>query len=157
MSGPTQRAIKGATGRQQGVSLIEVLVALFVLAFGMLGIAGMQTMAMKANQSAFERNAVVISANSIAERMRSNQAAARTGAYNRTMPTGACTAPSGTDRVSVDTSRWLDELNRNFGTTACGAINCAGTPAFCRITVRWDDSRVANGGAAQTFEVDVRI
>ena len=49
---------------QAGVSLIEVLVALFVLAFGMLGIAGMQTMAMKANQSAFERNAAVIAASS---------------------------------------------------------------------------------------------
>ena len=33
--------------RQAGVSLIEVLVALFVLAFGMLGIAGMQTMAVR--------------------------------------------------------------------------------------------------------------
>ncbi|WP_018229252.1 type IV pilus modification protein PilV [Methyloversatilis universalis] len=143
---------------QQGVSLIEVLVALFVLAFGMLGIAGMQTMAMKANQSAFERNAVVISANSIAERMRSNQAAARSGSYNRTMPTGACTAPSGTDRVSTDIQRWLGELNQNLaGSGACGAINCAGTPAACRITLRWDDSRVANGGASQTFEVDVRI
>jgi type IV pilus assembly protein PilV len=62
---------------QAGVSLIEVLVALFVLAFGMLGIAGMQTMAMKANQSAFERNAAVIAAYSMADRMRSNQDAAR--------------------------------------------------------------------------------
>ena len=143
---------------QQGVSLIEVLVALFVMAFGMLGIAGMQTMAMKANQSAFERNAVVISANSIAERMRSNQAAARTGGYNRTMPTGECSAPTGTDRVSTDIRNWLGELNQNLvGSGACGSINCAGTPVFCRITVRWDDSRVANGAAAQTFEVDVRI
>ncbi len=142
---------------QQGVSLIEVLVALFVLAFGMLGIAGMQTMAMKANQSAFERNAAVISAGSIVERMRSNQAAARTGGYNRSMPTGACTAPSGTERVAVDIQGWLGELSQNLGSGACGSINCTGTPVSCRVIVRWDDSRVANGGASQTFEVDVRI
>lgn len=145
------------THRQRGVSLIEVLVALFVLAFGMLGIAGMQTMAMKANQSAFERNAAVISASSIVERIRSNQRWERDGSYNRALPTGACTAPEGTDRVSVDISNWLDELKDNLGANACGGINCAGTPVFCRISVRWDDSRVQGGSAAQIFEVDVRI
>ncbi|MGC4403711.1 type IV pilus modification protein PilV [Methyloversatilis sp. MC4-4] len=143
--------------RQAGVSLIEVLVALFVLAFGMLGIAGMQTMAMKANQSAFERNAAVISANSIVERIRSNQRWERDGSYNRALPTGACTAPEGTDRVSVDIQRWLGELTTNLGDNACGGINCAGSPVFCRISVRWDDSRVQGGAAAQIFEVDVRI
>ncbi|MBV5284877.1 MAG: type IV pilus modification protein PilV [Methyloversatilis discipulorum] len=143
--------------RQAGVSLIEVLVALFVLAFGMLGIAGMQTMAMKANQSAFERNAAVISASSIVERIRSNQRWERDGSYNRALPTGTCTAPEGTDRVSVDIRNWLGELTTNLGENACGGINCAGTPVFCRISVRWDDSRVQGGAAAQIFEVDVRI
>ena len=143
--------------RQAGVSLIEVLVALFVLAFGMLGIAGMQTMAMKANQSAFERNAAVISANSIVARIRSNQRWERDGSYNRALPTGVCTAPEGTDRVSVDIRNWLGELTTNLGANACGGINCSGSPVFCRISVRWDDSRVQGGAAAQIFEVDVRI
>ena len=143
--------------RQSGVSLIEVLVALFVLAFGMLGIAGMQTMAMKANQSAFERNAAVISANSIVERIRSNQQWTRDDSYNRALPTGACTAPEGLDRVSRDINAWLTELRNNLGDAACGGINCAGSPVFCRISVRWDDSRVQGGAAAQVFEVDVRI
>lgn len=143
--------------RQAGVSLIEVLVALFVLAFGMLGIAGMQTMAMKANQSAFERNAAVISANSIVERIRSNQRWERDDSYNRALPTAACSVPGGEDRVSVDIRNWLNELSSNLGEGACGGINCAGTPVFCRISVRWDDSRVQGGAAAQIFEVDVRI
>lgn len=143
--------------RQAGVSLIEVLVALFVLAFGMLGIAGMQTMAMKANQSAFERNAAVISASSIVERIRSNQQWTRDGSYNRALPTGACTAPEGLDRVSLDINAWLAELRTNLGDAACGGINCAGDPVFCRISVRWDDGRVRGGAAAQVFEVDVRI
>ncbi|WP_374340752.1 type IV pilus modification protein PilV [Methyloversatilis sp.] len=142
---------------EAGVSLIEVLVALFVLAFGMLGIAGMQTMALKANQSAFERNAAVISASSIIDRMRSNQAVARAGGYNRELPTGACTAPSGTAQESVDVQRWFAELTTNLGTGACGAINCSGTPTSCRITVRWDDSRVSGGSSTQSFNVDVRI
>lgn len=150
------RNVPGAAG-QGGVSLIEVLVALFVLAFGMLGIAGMQTMAMKANQSASERSAAVISANSIAERMRSNQDAARAGSYNLALAEGACTAPGGTDQVSVDLQNWIGELTSNIGAGACGAINCAGTPTTCRVTVRWDDSRVRGGDADQTFEVDVRI
>lgn len=146
------------SGTQAGVSLIEVLVALFVLAFGMLGIAGMQTMALKANQSAFERSAAVISANSIVERMRSNQDAARAGSYNRDMPEdGSCEAPGGTDQVAADLSAWINELDNNLGDGACGAINCSGTPAACRVSVRWDDSRVSGGGSEQTFVVDVRI
>lgn len=143
--------------QQAGVSLIEVLVALFVLAFGMLGIAGMQTMAMKANQSAFERNAAVISASSIVERIRSNQQWTRDDSYNRALPTGACTAPEGLDRVSRDINAWLTELRTNLGDAACGGINCAGTPVFCRISVRWDDSRVQGGLSNQTFSIEARL
>ena len=142
---------------QAGVSLIEVLVALFVLAFGMLGIAGMQTMAMKANQSAFERNAAVIAAYSMADRMRSNQDAARSGGYNRAFPGTGCDAPSGTETATVDLREWLNGLTTNLGTGSCGAINCTGTPVSCRISVRWDDSRAQTGSASHTFEVDVRI
>ena len=143
--------------KESGVSLIEVMVALFVLAFGMLGIAGMQTMAMKANQSAFERNAAVISTTSIADRMRSNLTAARAGSYNRDFPTSGCAAPTGTDTVSADIRGWLGELSQSLGTGACGAISCSGTPVACTITVRWDDSRAQSGSTEHTFEVDVRI
>jgi type IV pilus assembly protein PilV len=142
---------------QQGVSLIEVLVALFVLAFGMLGIAGMQTMAMKANQSAFERNAAVIAAYSMADRMRSNQTLARNGTYNRDLPASGCEIPTGTAPATVDINQWLTSLSNNLGEGACGGITCTGTPVSCRITVRWDDSRVTNGASEHTFQVDVRI
>lgn len=142
---------------QAGVSLIEVLVALFVLAFGMLGIAGMQTMAMKANQSAFERNAAVIAAYSMADRMRSNQALARNGTYNRTLPAEGCEIPTGDEPVTVDINQWLTSLSSNLGAGACGGINCSGSPVSCQITVRWDDSRVRNGSNEHTFQVDVRI
>lgn len=142
---------------QQGVSLIEVLVALFVLAFGMLGIAGMQTMAMKANQSAFERNAAVIAAYSMADRMRSNQTLARNGTYNRDLPTSGCEIPTGTEPATIDINQWLTGLANNLGAGSCGGITCSGTPVSCRITVRWDDSRVTNGVSDHTFQVDVRI
>jgi type IV pilus assembly protein PilV len=139
------------------VSLIEVLVALFVLAFGMLGIAGMQTMAMKANQSAFERNAAVIAAYSMADRMRSNQTLARSGAYNRVLPAEGCEIPTGNEPATEDLNQWLTQLAVNLGSGSCGAVNCAGSPVSCRITVRWDDGRVRSGLSNQTFEVDVRI
>ena len=142
---------------QRGVSLIEVLVALFVLAFGMLGIAGMQTMAMKANQSAFERNAAVIAAYSMADRMRSNQTLARNGTYNRDLPASGCEIPTGTEPATIDINQWLTGLASNLGAGSCGGITCSGTPVSCRITVRWDDSRVTNGASDHTFQVDVRI
>ncbi|WP_051079106.1 type IV pilus modification protein PilV [Methyloversatilis thermotolerans] len=151
----------GSRFDQQGVSLIEVLVALFVLAFGMLGIAGLQTMALKANQSAFERNSAIISTTSIIERMRNNRAEALKGSYNRSLPSGensSCTGPTGNStQVERDIGNWLAELSTNLGTGACGAINCSTSTLSCAVTVQWDDSRVANGSSTQTFSVEVGI
>jgi type IV pilus assembly protein PilV len=151
---------RGLRCDQQGVSLIEVLVALFVLAFGMLGIAGLQTMALKANQSAFERNSAIVSTTSIIERMRNNRAQALGGSYNRTLPSGenaSCAAPSGTTQVDRDISGWFAELSTNLGPGACGAINCSSATSSCAVTVQWDDSRVANGSSTQTFSVEAGI
>ena len=40
---------------QRGVGLIEVLIAVLVLSFGMLGMVGLQTWSLRNNQSALER------------------------------------------------------------------------------------------------------
>ncbi|MFZ5506496.1 MAG: type IV pilus modification PilV family protein, partial [Pseudomonadota bacterium] len=42
-----------ASAAQSGISLIEVLVAIFVLAIGMLGMAALQMASLRSNQSSY--------------------------------------------------------------------------------------------------------
>jgi type IV pilus assembly protein PilV len=57
---------------QTGFSLVEVLIALFVLALGVIGVAGMQLTAMRTSQqSAFQTTAVELAAE-MADKMRTN-------------------------------------------------------------------------------------
>lgn len=131
----------------RGVGLIEVLVAVLVLAIGLLGVAALQATALRNSQSSLERSQSVIHMYSILDAMRANADAARSGAYNMPM---ACTAPGGGTIVANDLRQWVLNLQAqgNLGPTACGSIQCVG--AVCTIIVQWDDSR-AGGAANQTY------
>lgn len=58
--------------RSNGFTLIEVLIGVFVLTIGLLGIAGLQTVAKTSNFEAIQRTTAVMLAEDIAERMRAN-------------------------------------------------------------------------------------
>lgn len=57
---------------QTGISLLEVLVALFVLAVGLLGVIALQAESIKLNQQAYGSTQAIFVANDAAERMRVN-------------------------------------------------------------------------------------
>ena len=60
--------------RAKGFSLIEVLIAIFVLALGVIGAAGLQLTSIRTSQQTnFQTNAVQL-ANDLADKMRSNSA-----------------------------------------------------------------------------------
>lgn len=58
---------------ETGFSLIEVLIALLVLAIGLLGMASLMLTSMQSNQGAAQRSAAVVLAYDLVERMRSNR------------------------------------------------------------------------------------
>ena len=57
---------------QNGASLLEVMIALFVLAVGLLGVFAMQAESMKLNQQAYSSSQAMFLANDAVERMRVN-------------------------------------------------------------------------------------
>jgi type IV pilus assembly protein PilV len=57
---------------QQGFTLIEALLALFVLTIGVLGAAGLQMQSLQSGSVAMQRMIVVMKTQEIIERMRSN-------------------------------------------------------------------------------------
>ena len=83
--------------RQRGVSLIEVLVAVFVLAVGLLGTATLQLTSKRSNLEAKDRATATMVAKGFIERMRMNPSAL--GTYTNA---GAGRTLDGTTTAAVD-------------------------------------------------------
>lgn len=66
---------KNTASKQHGFSLIEALVAFLILSVGMLGIASLQIISLKAGRTATMRTVAVIKSEEILERIRNNQTA----------------------------------------------------------------------------------
>jgi type IV pilus assembly protein PilV len=139
----------------QGISLLEVLVSVVVLSIGLLGVAAMQSVALRGGQSSLESSQATIQTTAIIEAMRANPAAG--AAYNVGM---TCAVPAGGTQAQNDVRDWISSLKSTIGngpvldTTTCGSIaNC---PATCTITVQWDDTR-SGGGNQRRMTTVTRI
>ncbi|MBV1879784.1 MAG: type IV pilus modification protein PilV [Pseudomonadales bacterium] len=60
--------------KQHGFSLIEVMVAVLIVAVGILGVAGMQVVSLQQNRDALLRDQALLAGNDILDRMRANPA-----------------------------------------------------------------------------------
>jgi len=139
--------------RQRGSTLVEVMIAVFILAVGLLGVAALQASALRNSGSALERSQAVIQTYSILDAMRAINAGgvsvARSGGYNVAL--GATSG--GNALASNDLAAWQASLLATLGASAQGGIACVA--AVCTITVQWNDSRGTNASAtaAATYQV----
>lgn len=145
----------------RGVSLLEVLIAVVVLAVGLLGIARLQTQTLKLNHSAAQRSHAVMLAYSIMDAMRANRAAAAAGDYNTGSPSNpTCSVPKASGSLaSQDLRDWFFRLRKNLGEadTTCAMISCdTNSPPRCTVRIFWDDSR-AGGEANQSIEITSQL
>lgn len=141
---------KGAANqsREQGFTLIEVMVTIVVTAIGLLAFAGLLTKAVTANRQAYMRTQADIMAYDLAERMRVNRAAAVSGAYNLAL--GA--TPSGSSVASIDLQDWKSALLRTLPSgNASVSVDGSGNVV---ISVRWDDD---NDGTPTIFTTQTTI
>lgn len=76
-------------GRQRGVGLVEVLVAVLVLAVGFLAAGRMQVTALRNNQNAYHDSQAQLLLDDMVDRMRANRAGVRDGAYDNVSTTDA--------------------------------------------------------------------
>ncbi len=85
--------------QQAGAGMVEVLIALVISAFALLGLAGMQVNSMRYQKTANFRALATQYASEMADRIRGNLAGARGGSYNfaaENYTSAAPTAPSST-------------------------------------------------------------
>ena len=151
--------------KQSGFTLLEILVAMLVLAIGLLGLAGLMTSSMRNNLSASHRTQATWMAYDIVDRMRANRASAVTGGYATGIGApGACQTawPTAGTVPQQDIAIWKNQL-------ACvlpagdGSIAVNTATRVATVTVRWDDSRglVDSGSAAnqtiKTFRVETQL
>lgn len=139
-------------GTQQGVGLIEVLVAVLVLSIAFLGIAALQAMSLSTNNSAMSRSMATIASYSILDAMRADMAGARAANYNKKVVADHCPAANGS-LAGNQLNQWCTQLAQGLGAAASttGQVNCRaiGQSADCTITITFDDSRSGSGGSVE--------
>lgn len=135
---------------QSGMSLIEVLVSVLILSIGLLGIAAMQSLALRNGQSSLERGQAVVQSYSILDAIRADRDNAVS--YNTNgmrCTTVAAPAGSNTGQVAANSqlNNWVNSIKVAMGnasdTSTCGQVRCT-ADAVCTVTVQWDDSRSNN-------------
>lgn len=128
----------------RGFTLVEALVALVVLAVGLLGIAGLYVESLRAGRTAIYRSAAVTLASDMADRIRLNP----TGSYPGTGPgaDNACVNDPGDcdpdELAQDDWFRWLEDLSRRLPTGATATIErqaVAPVEQFA-ITIAWPEA-----------------
>ncbi|MGD2118531.1 MAG: type IV pilus modification protein PilV [Chromatiales bacterium] len=139
--------------KSRGITLIEVLVAVIVLAFGLLGLAGLQTVGLRNNDGALRRSHATFLAQDITDRMRINMSATLNGDYDLAL--GAAAPGNGTV-AEKDLTAWLSTISQQLPSGGVGAVDCyaavnSTVNDICEVTVRWDDSRgLYTGNACDT-------
>ncbi|VAX10062.1 Type IV fimbrial biogenesis protein PilV [hydrothermal vent metagenome] len=136
---------------QSGFTLLEILIAMLVLAVGLLGLAGLQATGLKNNHSAQFRTDAAIHAYDILDKMRLNKAVAKAGEYDIAV---ADDAPPGSRLVDTDRAAWLDSLAAALPSGDGALATAAGVTT---VTVQWDDSRGSGGSITQAFTVSTQL
>ena len=103
--------------RDAGFHLIESLVTLFVLTVGILGVAGLQAVAIRSHQNSFQNNQALILAQNMADRVRANRVGVQyydqVGSSNVGAYDAACFTTVGCSSESMahtDIYQWQEDL-----------------------------------------------
>jgi type IV pilus assembly protein PilV len=147
---------------QSGFTMLEVLISIFIMTVGLLGLAGLQVRAQQAELESYQRAQALILANDMVDRINSNRKAAT--CYNfSTAGTGApfagtaasaptCTSGGTTEtraRANLDLDEWHQALlgaaeqlggasvGAMVGARGCVSEDNSVSPARWRISVAW--------------------
>lgn len=157
------KSVSPRLARQSGVSLIEVLVSILLLTFGIVGMAGLQFNGTKFNHSAYLRSQGISLAYDVADRMRANLAESYLTEFVDAFDAGdgpVCGAALGAATALRDVNQWKNCLEAvlPLGTGRVSrlvagaayvdqcAVNHVGVPGrdMFVIEVTWSNARLQN-------------
>lgn len=111
--------------KQNGSSLIEVLVSVLIISIGLLSVAALQTNALKSNNGSYLRSQASFLAYDLADRIRAVPDASETGVYDN---------GQGGDRAEWDT-----RVVAQLGSGAVGSV--VRNNRVVTINISWNDNR----------------
>ena len=131
--------------KNAGFTLIEVLIAMVVLAIGLLGLAGLQVTSLKNNQSAYNRSQATQLAYDLADRMRANVAGAATYTSGTAAAIANCKNTTGCSPAEMavnDLFEWNSAISAALPNGGTGTITISGV--VYSITISWTENRDDN-------------
>jgi type IV pilus assembly protein PilV len=153
----SRRAHRGGRRSVRGFSLLEILIALLVLAFGLLGLGLLQTMNLRFTKSADQRTQAVNLASDMLDMMRANRSQLSAYAMDASA-FGSVTVPAGTGCVfnaalsaAENVSKWQCQVREALGPEAT-AVVVVNDPAV-RVTINWSDAVMTAGGTPEASSV----
>lgn len=132
--------------KQRGLSMIEILVTLTIVAFGLLGLLGLQARALSYQKDSFDRKAAAELVAQLGERMRANHLGFLAGSYATTFEAATatpgavttCTAPCTSAQVATrDLDEWRIELRRRIPGAAAYIQWDAANPSWVTVAMAW--------------------
>ena len=124
-----------------GFTLIEILVSIIIIAIGLLGVAGLQTVGLRQNYSSHLLTQAAFQSNDMIERMRANMKGVQAGAYDNI--TGAEVDPNCLPNCSADQLALHDAAVWISATKA--VLNDGGTGSvIATVTSNGDDTFTVN-------------
>ncbi|MGL4230873.1 MAG: type IV pilus modification protein PilV [Casimicrobium sp.] len=147
--------------KNDGFSLLEVLITIVIVAIGVLGVAGMQVTSIKLADLAQTRTTGTILANDIVERIRANRDNVAT--YATTFGGGIPAAT--TTLADRDLRAWKQMLADPIRGVPEGDgrivvdedPDCTAGCTLVTVTVRWNEARQRGGKALQEFVIRTRV
>lgn len=141
-----------------GFSLIEVMVAVFVLGVGLLGFALMQTMNVRFAQSANYRTQATNLTYELFDQMRVNRvlASAYLGDYEATTQAAACIPEIGVELdAEAYRTAWECRLGKALGDGARAVVDRAGD--VVTIDIIWGDDRWVRDADDRIFSASTQL
>jgi len=147
-----RRPLFAPARRQLGFSLIEVLIALVVLAVGLLGLALLQTTNLRYTQSAQQRTMAVNLASELLDTIRINRSQIHSYAMNEGSFADVTPAAAGCETFEVlsnanNVKRWQCEVREALGPDAYAEVNVVGAPSVV-VKIVWGEANMAEVGTA---------
>jgi len=137
---------------QRGSSLLEILVAVFILAIGLLGLAALQANSLKNINNSQFRTLATTYAYDMAERMRSNQDGVLAGGYDAisaSVSDPGCSSCTAAQLAQLDGYQWNQQISQavNIGGLPTGSGTVTKSGNVFNITVVWQEQqRDSSGG-----------